>query len=423
MTEQTHPKQPLHYAWIVVLTGMLVILACLGIGRFSFGMLLPSMSTTLGLSYSQSGFIGTANFIGYLLAVLLCSPLAGRIGSRSLIVGSLALISATMFLISRASGFTEVLLLYALTGIGSGAANVPMMGLVTAWFDRSVRGRAAGFVVIGSGFAIILSGRLIPFINRSVGAEGWRTSWAVLAGIVAAIGFVAWALLRNRPGDKGLTPLGSDNEPVCAPAGTQAAACEPRESLYRNRSVLLLGLIYFLFGYTYVIYATFIVTTLVKERGFSEGLAGNFWSWVGFLSLFSGPVFGTLSDRIGRKYGLMIVFGLQMCAYILVAVDLPDLFLYLSIGFFGICAWSIPSIMVAAVSEYVGAHRALAAFGFITFIFGFGQISGPAVAGVLAERTGSFSSSFWMASVAALAAIGLTSFLRRPQAPGSDLGR
>jgi MFS family permease len=179
----------------------------------------------------------------------------------------------------------------------------------------------------------------------------------------------------------------------------------------------LLGSVYFLFGYTYVIYATFIVTTLVRERGFSETIAGNFWSWVGFLSLFSGPVFGTLSDRLGRKAGLMIVFAFQMLAYLLVAAPLPHLFLYVSIVCFGIVAWSIPSIMVAAVSEYVGPDKALAAFGFITFIFGLGQIIGPSIAGVLAERTGSFSSSFAMASALACAAILLTNFLRKPREP------
>jgi MFS family permease len=139
---------------------------------------------------------------------------------------------------------------------------------------------------------------------------------------------------------------------------------------------------------------------------------------VGFLSLFSGPVFGTLSDRIGRKGGLIIVFSLQMLAYVLVAANLPPVFLYLSIGFYGIVAWSIPSIMVAAVSEYVGIDKALAAFGFITFIFGLGQITGPSLAGVLAEKTGSFSSSFFMAAALAGAAIVLAAFLRKPQKTG-----
>jgi MFS family permease len=70
--------------------------------------------------------------------------------------------------------------------------------------------------------------------------------------------------------------------------------------------------------------------------------------------------------------------------------------------------------MVAAVSEYVGLEHALAAFGFITFIFGLGQITGPSVAGMLAEKTGGFSSSFLMAAAFAGAAIVLTAFLRKP---------
>ncbi|MGE5174064.1 MAG: hypothetical protein ACM3MD_09575 [Betaproteobacteria bacterium] len=43
---------------------------------------------------------------------------------------------------------------------------------------------------------------------------------------------------------------------------------------------------------------------IVKEPGFSEAIAGNFWSWVGLLSLFSGPIFGTLSDRSGGRQAL-----------------------------------------------------------------------------------------------------------------------
>jgi nitrate/nitrite transporter NarK len=175
----------------------------------------------------------------------------------------------------------------------------------------------------------MLSGWLIPFINRRVGPEGWRTSWLILGALVTLIAFLALALLRDRPEEKGLLPVGSGGAP---PAGRPGAA-GTEGNIYRRGIIYYLGGIYFLFGYTYVIYATFVVTTLVKERGFSEALAGNFWMWVGFLSLFSGPVFGTLSDRLSRKAGLMIVFSMQAVAYLLIATRLPGLFLYLSIGF------------------------------------------------------------------------------------------
>ena len=411
VVKKTPGRPAFHYGWVIVSAGTLCILACLGFGRFALGMLLPSMGATLNLSYSQMGFIGTANFLGYLASVLLSGHWAGRIGPRRLVFIALLVVGISMSLVSRATDFLSVLVLYMITGIGSGTTNIPLMGLVSAWFSSGKRGRAAGFIVIGSGFAIMISGRLIPFVNRLIGPEGWRTSWLILSGIVILIAFISLALLRDSPADKGLAPYGSD-DPVASPRPGERGK---EASLYRKGILYYLGAIYFLFGYTYVIYATFIVTTLVKERGFSEGVAGNFWMWVGFLSLFSGPVFGTLSDRLSRKAGLMIVFSLQAVSYLLIATGLPGLFLYLSIGFYGLVAWSIPSIMTAAMGDYFGARKAAAALGLVTFIFGLGQISGPAIAGILAERTGSFSSSFYMAAFFAGVAILLTGFLPKPE--------
>ncbi len=406
----TRQKKPLvHYGWVIVFTGMLCIMACLGFGRFALGMLLPSMAETLKLSYSEMGFISTANFMGYLASVLVSGHIAVKAGPRLVIFVSLLLVSISMAFVSRTTSFSEVLVLYMLTGIGSGATNVPVMGLVSAWFRAGRRGRAAGFAVIGSGFAIIVSGKLIPFINTMAGGEGWRTSWLILSGLVMAVAFIGYMFLRNRPEEKGLLPVGSDEDESCR------VNPELHLNVYRQWVIYYLGIIYFLFGFTYVIYVTFIVTTLVQERGFTESLAGNFWAWLGFLSLFSGPVFGTLSDRLGRKAGLIMVFSLQSLSYLLVASGLPGPFLYLSIFFFGIAAWSIPSIMAAAMGDYVGARNAPAAFGLVTFIFGFGQIAGPSVAGILAEQTGSFSSSFLMSAVFAGTAIMLVLFLRKPQ--------
>ncbi len=407
---QQSQKLPFHYGWVIVFTGTLCILACLGFGRFALGMLLPSMASTLKLTYSEMGFISTANFVGYLISVLISGFWAVRLGTRRLIFFALLLVGVSMVLVSQARSFGYVLGLYFLTGIGSGATNVPLMGLVSHWFASTLRGRAAGFIVIGSGFAIIISGKLIPFINGLAGPEGWRISWLVLGCTVLLIALIGLLLLRDNPVEKGLKPIGSD---ATAPFYSEIID-KMKTGLHKKRIIYHLGIIYFLFGYTYVIYATFIVTTLVKERGFPETTAGNFWSWIGLLSLVSGPVFGTLSDKLGRKAGLIVVFFLQMLAYLLVASKLPGASLDLSIGFYGIVAWSIPSIMAAAVGDYVGAQRAGQAFGLITFIFGFGQIIGPAVAGLLAERTGSFSGSFYMAAVLAGIAILFAAFLKKP---------
>ncbi len=400
---------PFHFGWIIVFAGVLTVFAALGLGRFALGMLLPSMGNSLHLDYGEMGFISTGNFVGYLAAVVLSAPAARRFGAKRVIVAGLLTVAVSMILVSRADSFWQALVFYCLTGLGSGAANVPIMGLVAHWFHSSHRGRAAGFMVMGSGFAIMFSGLLIPFLNLHDAVDGWRLSWLLLGIISLGVALVGMVLLRNSPDEMGLQAVGiarprvnpGVERPGRGPVGT----------------IIHLGAIYFLFGFTYVIYATFIVTTLVQERGFSEAAAGNFWFWVGVLSLFSGPVFGTLSDHFGRKIALVLVFGLQGMAYGLVAFGLPDGFLYLSIFLFGLCAWSIPSIMAAAVGDTMGPQRAVAAFGTITFFFAIGQISGPGLAGILAEASGSFSGSYLMAAVLAGLAIVLTLLLPAGSGP------
>ncbi len=394
---------PFHYGWVIMATGTLCIFACLGLGRFSLGMLLPSMGKALDLSYSQMGLISTANFIGYLVAVLLSSRLMHFFGARKLIGLSLLLVGFSMISIGYASNIYTVITLYIITGMGSALSNVPIMALVSIWFSSNIRGKAAGFVVIGSGFAIILSGKLVPYLN-STGENGWRTSWFILGTIVLIAAFICSLTLRNKPSELDLAPVGAGNG---AQKGEKPLSTTPLNS----KIVWHCGAIYFLFGFTYVIYATFIVTSMVQERGFPESAAGTFWSWVGLLSLLSGPVLGAFSDKFGRKTGLMTVFSIQSVAYLLAALNLSNFFLFLSIGCFGIVAWSVPSIIAALVGDLASRERVAAVFGFVTFIFGIGQISGPFLAGIIAEKSGSFAGSFTMAFCMAILALVLSSRL------------
>lgn len=402
-------KKPIHYGWVIAFTGTAVLFSSLGLGRFSLGMLLPSMGSSLDLNYSQMGLIGTGNFVGYMISVLIAGIIAKFIGARRTIFIGLVLVGSTMVLISRALGFVDVMALYVATGIGSGLANIPMVGMVSHWFSKSTRGRAAGTMLSGNGIAIVFTGLLIPWLNASLGSDGWRTGWLTIGVISLIIAALAAFFLRNEPGEKGLSPLGEAG-PVTGP--TQP---DPKKRKVSNKWTMVhLGFIYTLFGATYVVYATFIVTTMVNERGFGENTAGTFWAVVGALSIFSGPLFGWLSDRLGRKRGLILAYVLFIISYALVAANLPNLFLYASIGIFGVVVWSVPTIMGAAVGDYTDPVQAVKAFGLVTLFFGFGQIIGPAVAGFTADKTGTFSVAFWMCTILAGGAVVLTNFLKPP---------
>jgi len=111
---------------------------------------------------------------------------------------------------------------------------------------------------------------------------------------------------------------------------------------------------------------------------------------------------------------MMIVYLMFTISYALVAMDLPNQALYASIGIFGLTVWSIPTIMAATVGDYKGPAQAVQALGFITLFFGFGQITGPAIAGYIADITGSFSLAFWLCAALSVVATLLAYFLRPP---------
>jgi MFS family permease len=147
-------------------------------------------------------------------------------------------------------------------------------------------------------------------------------------------------------------------------------------------------------------------------------VAGTVWSAIGALSLLSGPVFGALSDLIGRRLGLAVVFAIQTASYALFATGLPGAALWASVACFGITAWSIPSIMAAVTADLAGPAGAAAAFGFVTFIFGLGQMAGPAAAGAIADARGSLAAAFGLAAALAGVAALLALLLPRRSARG-----
>lgn len=408
MTKATSPlTAKLHYGWIIVATSALGLFSCFGLARYAYSMLIPGMQAGLLFSYDRMGFIGTANFVGYLASVLAAPKLMRRLAPRWMAASALLVIGLGMMGIGLCTSFLPILALYALVGMGSGFTNIPLMALVTFWFRSEHRGKAAGLAIAGNGIGIILAGFLVPALNRSFGADGWRAGWMVLGAICLAIALVTAALLRNHPSDLGLEPVG------------RLVDASPEQFIHRERKgdgavLLRLGLLYLVFGATFMVYGTFIVTTMVREYGLTEARAGLYWSWVGFFSFFSGIGFGTLSDRIGRRRGLALVFTVQTAAYLLAGLKTGLLGLTISLVLYGCAVFAIPAIMAAAVGDYLGLNRASAAFGTITIFFGLGQVIGPAGAGMIAKSTGAFTTPYLIAGTLTACATVLAFLLPEP---------
>ena len=352
------------------------------------------------------GFIGTGNFIGYLVSVFLCGKMITRLGERKTIVTGLILISVSMLIVSLSEQLWLIVVMYFITGIGSGAANITAMTLVAHWFTKKYRGRAAGYMIVGNGSGIIASGLLIPWLNSQWTDIGWRIGWASFAIVIALLTILIGILIRNNPKQLSIEPLGMESTDSTATTETQPIAETP------SRLIAHIGAIYFVFGFTYVIYATFIVTTLINEYGFSEAKAGLLWTAIGVLSIFSGALFGWVSDHFGRKTGLIVVYSIQTVSYLLVALSPGEFGLLLSMFLFGLTAFSIPAIIAALVSDMLPATEAGKVFGYVTFFFGVGQIAGPTLAGYMAELSGTFASGYLLAALLTLSGIVLTSFLR-----------
>jgi MFS family permease len=401
-------KSKFHYAWIVVGTGAIGVMGALGLGRFGYTVILPAMKEGLSLTYGQLGFLGTGNLIGYLFFSLLGGLLASRYGTKIVTVLSLTLMTVSLMLTGLAGGFYGILAARIFTGVGSAGANVPIIGLASAWFSVRRRGLAAGIMVSGSGLGVLVTGIFLPGVIEAYGIDGWRWAWYHLAALSLAITLICLLLLKDTPADKNLAPCGADQtaprpSPPKEQGGNPVAAPLEWGKVYKNPALWQLGLVYFAFGFSYITYATFFSAHVIKAGNLTQVEAGRIWSLVGFVSLASGLIWGSVSDWIGRRAALGIVFCLHTLSFSIFAFSTTVAGFYASALAFGISAWSIPAIVGAFSGDIAGARLAPAALGMVTVIFGIGQALAPYVAGRLADAAGTFSYSFMLAAFIALA--------------------
>jgi len=413
LTPSLRPCRPLHYGLVIMAAGVLFNLSSHGFGRFAYAVILPPMRDGLGLDYTQTGLLATANFTGYVVFSLLGGTIASRVGLRRLEVLGLALVGSSMLFTGLAGSFMAAAAGRTLTGLGSAIANVATLGLATAWFAPSRRGLAVGVIVGGSGLGISLSGVLVPMVVSSYGNEGWRYAWFCLSAIVLMVAGLAFLIARDRPSLMGLLPLGAEAKNKKDGNDENRETHERNERMksrpewrvaYTSPVLWRCGLAYFAFGLAYVVAGTFFVAYLQAEVGMTEVEAGSLWSTAGFISIFSPALFGAVSDSIGRSRGLAASFAIMGTSLTIFASTRSAPGAILATALFGLSVWPIPALIAALTGDLAGPRLAPAGLGFVTVLFGIGQAIGPGLGGYVADQTGSFAPALAASALIAFAA-------------------
>lgn len=366
-----------------LLAGIFVVFSCLGLARFAFGMILPNMQLELGMNATQAGIVGSSNFLGYFIGLFIIAPFYKTFGPAKLISRSLWTQGVSMVLMALSPHYLLAALFFCVTGFFGALANIAIMTYIAQVVQPSIKGRATGIVVAGIGLGIIVSGAIVPLVE-SFTSISWRISWSIFAVLIGMIGFLTYTILAR------FVPHAS--------AQSQHEALELKDIL-RFGPFWRTGFLFFMFGMTAIMYMTFFVATAMHKWHVSTEISGTFWAVLGITSLFSGPFFGILSDRLGRYMTLGILFGLQACAHLILNLSLPSWWLIVSASLFGFSTWAVPSIMTTLSSELFGPVHTARILGFVTLFFGIGQIIGPLGAGILTDITGDFGVVFGVSAL------------------------
>lgn len=346
-------------AAIAATVGLLALASAMGIGRFSLTPIMPLMQHDVGLTLAQGGWLATANYLGYLAGALIC--MATVIWPVAAI--RLGLVCVASFTMAMAT--SERLPLWVVFRFLAGLASAFVLVGVSAWampiLAAHDKARWSGRVFAGVGVGVVFAGLL----GLAASVDGWssRASWIGLGAVAAALAALLWK------------PLAIDG--ARSLSGPQARG---RSRLpYR---VFVVAACYGVFGYGYIIPATFLPA---QARGYIDDpvMLGWIWPVFGIAAAISTLAATRWSQRLSpRQLWIRAQWGLAagVLAPVLTINMMTLLIAALCVG------GTFMVITMEGIKEVlrIDAPQAARGVGMMTAAFATGQIAGPLSVSLLA---------------------------------------
>jgi MFS transporter, OFA family, oxalate/formate antiporter len=375
--------------WLQLALGLLVMLA-ISSPQYTWTLFTKPLQTATGASLP-------AVQVAFTLVIILqtwFSPLQGwlidRFGPRLLITLGAALSGLGWVLTSFTNTLIGLYLTYGLfCGLGTGLVYVGVVGLMVRWFpDR--RGFATGIVAAGYGMGAMITTFPIDSMIRN---SGYRQTLLFFGIILGVVGVLASVFLRSP-------------QPEDAPSGptsdVSGHGVKPNDML--RTPVFWLMFVMMTMMSTGGLMVTSNFASFARDFGVADALvlgAAALPLALTFDRITNGltrPLFGWVSDTIGRENTMGVAFGMEACAIALLLAfrQNPVLFVFLSgVVFFG---WGeIFSLFPSTLTDTFGTRHATANYGFLYVSQGIGAIFGGPLAALLRDATGGWVPVFVLA--------------------------
>ena len=344
--------------------GMLGMMVAMGIGRFAYTPILPLMERDLGLSHAATGSLASFNFVGYLLGAVACSFFPALLRSIPVNVGALAAsIATTLFMGAFASPLWWGVLRFT-AGVASAILFVVIAVEVAETLAKQGETKIGGALYGGIGLGIALSGVTVPFLDRMA---GWRGCWLGMGSIALVLALTGILLAQKRSASP---PLGH----------IQGATVGKISGISR------LAVAYTCEGFGYIISATFLVAMVGRTPGI-EQYASLSWVVVGLAAAPSTILWQQGARKFGVQRATVVAYAIQAAGILLsIRASTPLIAGFAAISFGGTFLGIVTLVMSEGNRRAGSNGRRVAAI--LTACFSMGQVIGPTLAGLVADRGG-----------------------------------
>lgn len=324
--------------WLHILAGLCASLVSIGLARFAYTPLIPSLIQAHWFSASDVIYLSAANLIGYLIGALAGRPIAARLSNGHTLRLMMLLATASFFACAYPLSVTWFFSWRLLSGIAGGAIMVLVASTVIPHVPAARKGLASGAIFLGVGVGIAGSGTLVPFL-LSLGLQDAWIGLGIVSLLLTLISWFGW-------------PSASASAAVTTPAVDQ-----PEQAAPLNSGVYLLFGQYALMAVGLVPAMVFLVDYVTRGLGLSTHAGAVIWIMYGVGAIFGPVIYGLLADRMGARTSIRLVLAVQAVAVALLCSTSNFALLAVLAIIIGSFPPGIVPLALARIHELVPSHH------------------------------------------------------------------